>query len=400
VSELAVEPDLIGWAERFAGRARANVGAELAEILSIAARTDIISFAGGIPDPATFPGTELADILRDLAEAGDVTAFQYGPTGGLSSTLDWMADRLATREGRRPAAGELMVTSGGIDAMELLGKAFLERGDVVAVEAPTYLGSIMAFRSWEADVVPIDADEEGLDPRALEKALRDGLRPKFLYTIPDHQNPAGTSLSAERRPAVVDLARRYGFLLVEDVAYRDLTFEGERPPCLWSLAPDAVVQISTFSKTFMPGTRLGWACGPAEIVEKLVWAKQFTDQCPSGLAQRLLEEYGRRGLLDRQIERASALYGSRGRAFVAALERNVGERGRWTHPRGGFFTWLTLPGVDTGDLAKRAAEAGVAVVPGAPFYPDARGGDAMRLSFSRATEDEIAQGVARLAGLL
>jgi 2-aminoadipate transaminase len=398
--ELAVEPDLLSWTERFASRARADVGSELAEILAIAARTDIISFAGGIPDPATFPGRELADILRELAEAGDVTAFQYGPTGGLPSTLEWLSDRLAEREGRRPGESELMVTSGGIEALELVGKAFLDPADVVAVEAPTYLGSIMAFRSWEAEVVAITADEDGLDPAALEAALREGLEPKLLYTIPDHQNPAGVTLAPERRPAVVDLARRHGFLVVEDVAYRDLTFEGERPPSLWSLAPDVVLQISTFSKTFMPGTRLGWACGPAEIVDKLVWAKQLTDQCPSGLGQRLLEEYGRRGLLERQIERASALYGTRGRAFLAALERHVGERGHWTHPRGGFFTWLTLPGADTTDLARRAAEAGVAVVPGAPFFPDVRGGESMRLSFSRATEDEIDAGVARLASLL
>jgi 2-aminoadipate transaminase len=329
-----------------------------------------------------------------------VTAFQYGPTGGLESTLAYLAERLAEREGRRPAPGELMVTSGGIEAMELVGKAFLDRGDVVAVEAPTYLGSIMAFRSWEADVVAITADDDGLDPAALEAALRGGLRPKLLYLIPDHQNPAGVTLAAERRPAVVELARRYGVLVVEDVAYRDLTFEGERPPTLWSLAPDAVVQISTFSKSFMPGTRLGWACGPAEVVEKLVWAKQLTDQCPSGLAQRLLEEYGRRGLLDAQIERACALYGARARAFLVALAAHVGARGHWTRPRGGFFTWLTVPGADTTGLARRAAEAGVAVVPGAPFFPDERGTESMRLSFSRASEDEIAEGVARLARLL
>ena len=400
VSELVVEPDLLRWSERFAGRARGDSGGDLAEILSIAARTDIISFAGGIPDPVTFPRRELAEILRELAEAGDVTAFQYGPTGGLASTLDWLRDRLGAVQGRRPDAGQLMVTSGGIEAMELVGKAFLDRGDVVAVEAPTYLGSIMAFRSWEAEVAAVDADDEGLDPDALEAALQGGLRPKLLYVIPDHQNPSGVTLAAERRPRVLELARRYGLLVVEDVAYRDLTFDGAPPPSLWSLAPDVVLQISTFSKSFMPGTRLGWACGPAEIVEKLVWAKQLTDQCPSGLAQRLLEEYGRRGLLDRQIERAAALYGSRGRAFLAGLERNVGSRGRWTHPRGGFFTWLTVPGTDTTALARRAADAGVAVVPGAPFFPDDRGRESMRLSFSRATDDEIDEGVARLASLL
>lgn len=400
MGELAVEPELARWAERFAARARSGAGAELADILALAARSDIISFAGGVPDPATLPGAELAEILHELAASGDVTAFQYGPTGGLDSTLEWLGERLSVLQGRRPGAGGLMITSGGIEAMELLGKVFLEPDDVVAVEAPTYLGSIMAFRAWGAQVVPLATDDDGLDPGALAAALADGLRPKLVYTIPDHQNPAGVTLAADRRPALVELARRHGLLLVEDVAYRELTFEGTQPPSLWSLAPDVVVQISTFSKTFMPGTRLGWACGPAEVVERLVWAKQLTDQCPSGLAQRLLEEYGRRGLLDEQIERACALYGSRARACLAALERHVGTRGRWTRPRGGFFTWLTLPGVDSFDLAARAADAGVAVVPGSPFFPDDRGRDSLRLSFSRAAEEEIDAGVARLGGLL
>jgi 2-aminoadipate transaminase len=400
VTELSVEPELIRWAERFAARTRSNVGAEIAQILALAARTDVISFAGGIPDPATFPGRELAQILGELAEEGDVTAFQYGPTEGLASTRAWLADRLDALEGRRPADDEIMVTSGGIEALELLGKAFLDPGDVVAVEAPTYLGAIMSVRSFEADVAGIALDGEGLDPAALERALADGLRPKFLYTIPDHQNPAGVTMSAERRTAVAELARRYGFLVVEDVAYRELTFTAERPPAMWATAPDVVLQIGTFSKTFMPGTRLGWAVGPAEVVAKLAWAKQLTDQCPSGLGQRLLEEYGRRGLLDEQIRRANELYGTRAAALMAALDRELAGRAEWTRPKGGFFSWVTLPGVDTVDLAARGAEAGVAVVPGAPFYADDSGRDAVRLSFSRAEPGEIAEGIARLAALV
>src|SRR4029453_8930716 len=194
----------------------------------------------------------------------------------------------------------VLVARGGIEALELLGKAFLDPGDIVAVEAPTYLGAIMSVRSFEADGAGIAVDDDGLDPAALEAELAKGLRPKFLYTIPDHQNPAGVTLSAERRTRVAGLARRYGFLVVEDVAYRELTFTPDRPQAMWAAAPDVVLQIGTFSKTFMPGTRLGWAAGPAEVVAKLAWAKQLTDQCPSGLGQRLLEEYGRRGLLDEQ----------------------------------------------------------------------------------------------------
>ncbi|MBD0317984.1 MAG: PLP-dependent aminotransferase family protein [Thermoleophilia bacterium] len=394
-----VERELSAWSQRFAARARAESG-EIAAILALAARADVISFAGGIPDPVTFPRGELAAILAELAEAGDITAFQYGPTEGLASTRAWLGERLACLEGRAPGDGELMVTSGGIEALELLGKAFLEPGDTVVVEGPTYLGAIMSFRAFGAEVVAVSLDDAGLAVDELEASLRDGLRPKLIYSIPDHQNPAGVTLTDERRAALVDLARRYGFLVVEDVAYRELTWQRERPGTLWASGADVVVQIGTFSKTFMPGTRLGWACGPAEVVAKLVWGKQLTDQCAGTLGQRLLEEYGRRGLLDEQIRRASELYGSRAHALLGALDERFANRAHWTRPTGGFFSWLTLPGVDSVELAARAADAGVAVVPGVPFYPDGRGRDALRLSFSRAHEDEIDEGIARLAELV
>ena len=201
-----------------------------------------------------------------------------------------------------------MVTSGGIDALECLGKAFLDPGDEVLVESPTYLGALMSFHSFEARIRSVPIDKEGLDPEALHDLLAGHARPKFLYTIPDHQNPTGVSLSAERRKELVDLARRYGFLIVEDVAYRELSFSGTRLTSLWALAPDVTIQIGTFSKTFLPGVRLGWAAGPAPVVQRLVWAKQHTDQGSGALGQRLLEEHGRRGLLDGQIERARAMY--------------------------------------------------------------------------------------------
>ncbi|MGH3114507.1 MAG: PLP-dependent aminotransferase family protein, partial [Gaiellaceae bacterium] len=297
--------------------------------------------------------------------------------------------------------GELMLTSGAVEAMELVGKAFLDRGDRVLVEAPTYLGAIMAFQSFEAVVGGVPLDEDGLAVDELERALASGPRPKLLYTIPDHQNPAGVSLSAERREALVELARRHGILVLEDVAYRELSFVDERPPSLWSLAPDTVVQAGTFSKTFFPGVRLGWAAGPAEVVSKLVWAKQNTDQCAGALGQRLLEEYGRRGHLDVGLERARALYRARRDAIMAALERHIGDSASWTRPEGGFFTWLELPaGGDAVASAGRALEAGVAVVPGPPFFPAGGGERHLRLSFSRADEAEIDEGIRRLGSLL
>ena len=398
---MAVEPTLRSWEALFAARTRGGAGEGLLQILAMAGAKDVISFAGGFPDPLTFPGPALAEILRELAERGDASPFQYSPTGGLPGPRDYVAERLERVDGRRPDEGELMLTSGAVEAMELVGKAFLDRGDRVLVEAPTNLGAIMAFQGFEAVVEGVPLDEDGLAVDELERALASGPAPKLLYTIPDYQNPAGVSLSAERREALVELARRHGIIVLEDVAYRELSFVDERPPSLWSLAPETVVQAGTFSKTFFPGVRLGWAAGPAEVVSKLVWAKQNTDQCAGALGQRLLEEYGRRGHLDEGLERARALYRARRDAIMAALERHVGDAASWTRPEGGFFTWLELPaGGDAVAAAGRALEAGVAVVPGPPFFPAGGGERHLRLSFSRADEAEIDEGIRRLGPLL
>ncbi len=398
---MAVEPTLRSWEEHFAARTRGGAGEGLLEILALAGAQDVISLAGGFPDPATFPGPALADILRELAESGDASPFQYSPTGGLPGPRDYVAGRLEAVDGRRPDEGELMLTSGAVEALELVGKALLDSGDRVLVEGPTYLGAIMAFQSFEAAVEAVPLDEDGLAVDELDRRLAHGPPPKLLYTIPDFQNPAGVSLSAERRLVLLELARRHGLLVVEDVAYRELSFADELPPSLWSLAPDVVLQAGTFSKTFFPGVRLGWAAGPRELVSKLVWAKQNTDQCAGALGQRLLEEYGRRGLLDEQLDRARALYGARRDAMADALERHVGARAAWIRPEGGFFAWLELgEGADAAAVARRALEAGVAVVPGPPFFPAAGGERHLRLSFSRADEGQIEEGIRRLGALL
>ncbi len=294
-----------------------------------------------------------------------------------------------------------MITSGAIEALELLGKSFLDPGDLVVVEAPTYLGAIQAFRSFEADLVAVPMDDHGLEVDELERRLTGGLRPKLVYTIPDHQNPAGVSLASERREPLVELARRYGFLLVEDVAYRELGFSPEAPLSLWSLGPDVVVQTGTTSKTFFPGVRLGWAVGPEDVSAQLVAAKQNTDQCAGALGQRLFEESHRRGWIDEQLARSRSLYRRKCERLLAALERSLPEEARWTCPQGGFFSWLTLPsGVDSTDLARRAVERGVGIVPGSLFFPDGRGSDTVRLSFSLVDETQIDDGIDRLGALL
>jgi 2-aminoadipate transaminase len=364
----------------FAERTRAGAGDGIAAILGLLGNPDLISFAGGFPDPRTFPADRVAEVIGSLG----ASAFQYAPTQGLAATREAIASRLE----QRPADDELLVTSGGIEGLELVSKSFLERGDDVLVEAPTYLGAIMAFRSFEANVHAGSLD-------ALDR-----VRPKLVYVIPDHQNPAGTSMAVEERAALVERARRDGFLVVEDVAYRELSFDGTKLPSLWSLGPDVVVQLGTTSKTFFPGVRLGWAVGPADVVAQLVTAKQNTDQCAGALGQSLYAEYVRRGWIEEQLAASRALYARKAQLVLDALSASMPSDVAWTTPRGGFFSWLTLPGRDAAEVARSAAAAGVAVVPGALFYPDGRGGENLRLSFSMVDEALIADGIATLASVL
>jgi 2-aminoadipate transaminase len=398
---MAVTPATRVWDDLFAARTRGGVGEGIAEILALLAVPDLISFAGGFPDPRTFPRERAATLLAEFAEAGESSAFQYAPTRGLSGPLDAIAGRIESLQGRRPADDELLITSGAIEALELVGKAFLDRGDLVVVEGPTYLGALMAFRGFGAEVAAVPIDHDGLQVDELERRLAGGLRPKLVYSIPDHQNPAGVSLSAERREGLVELARRHGFLVFEDVAYRELRFGDSELPSLWSLGPDVVVQAGTTSKTFFPGVRLGWAAAPAPISAQLVSAKQNTDQCAGALGQRLFEEYVRRGWIDEQLTASRALYRRKSELMLAALERTMPEGVSWTTPNGGFFSWLTLPeGGDAPLLARRAVEEGVGIVPGSLFFADGRGGDNVRLSFSLVDESMIDEGVTRLAGLV
>ena len=390
----------IRWDDLFAQRTKTSAADGLTAILHLANKTDLISFAGGFPDPSTFPGPALAEHFDRLVSSRDVSALQYAPVAGLPGPRSFIADRLEL-DGGRPDDDELIITSGAIEALELLGKSLIDAGDLVFVEGPTYLGAIMAFQSFEANVREVLMDEHGLDVERLETAIVAQGPPKFLYTIPDHQNPAGITLAQDRRERLVEVARHHGFLIVEDVAYRELGFDEHRLPSLWSLAPDVVVQAGTFSKTFIPGVRLGWGAGPPEIIASMVWAKQNTDQCATALGQRLLEEYGRAGGVEEQAVRSRSLYGRRCALLMEALEAHMPESVAWTKPRGGFFSWLDLPsGVDGTDVARRAVDEGVAIVPGAPFFPGTGGAGNVRLSFSRVEDDLIDEGIKRLASVI
>jgi 2-aminoadipate transaminase len=397
-AEAAAQRDWTSWPAR---RSQALGGGEITAILALAGASDVITFSGGFPDPATFPTKVLSDIAARLITDDPGVALQYSATEGLAGVRDYVSGRLALLEGRAPGAGEMMITSGGIDCMELVAKSYVDAGDVVVVEAPTYLGAIMAFRGYEADVRGVPVDGDGMRVDKLAELLAAGLRPKILYTIPDFQNPTGLTMSEPRRHDLVALARHYGFLILEDVAYSELGFDHAPPPSLWSVAPDVVLQAGTFSKIFCPGVRMGWAAGPADIIGRLVVAKQNSDQCSGALGQRMLEEYGRAGHMERQLVASRALYARRAQLMAHALTAHMPEGTTWTTPQGGFYIWLTAPaGVDTVALSAAARAQKVAYVPGRPFYPGDDGTAQIRLSYSRAADDLIDEGVRRIGEVL
>jgi len=389
------------WSTGLAQRTRTLGGGEITAILALAGATDVITFSGGFPDPATFPTEILGQIAGRLIAGDAAVALQYTATEGISGVRDYVAGRLESLEGSRPGPGELMITSGGIDCMELLAKSYVDPGDVVVVESPTYLGGIMAFRGYEADVRGVPMDDDGMRVDVLADQLAGGLRPKIVYTIPDYQNPTGLSMSADRRTELAGLARRYGFLICEDVAYRELGFDTPPPASLWSLAPDVVLQAGTGSKIFFPGVRLGWAAGPQQVISRLVVAKQNSDQCSGALGQRMFEEYGRAGHLDRQIVASRALYARRAELITQALAAHMPDGTTWTTPRGGFYVWLTAPdGVDTVALSAVARDRKVAYVPGRPFYPGDAGATQIRLAYSRVADHLIDEGIRRIGEVL
>lgn len=384
----------------FARRTRLAGGEELGAILA-GSPPGVLSMMGGFPNTATFPAAELGEIAARLVREDGAVALQYTPCEGIPSFRDYLAERQEQVQGRRPEIAELIVTSGGMECITLMCQALIDPGDAIAVEAPTYLAALIAMRRAEAEIVPVEMDADGLRVDALAARFEDGPLPKFVYTIPEYQNPTGRTLPLERRHELIELCRRHGVLILEDVAYRELAFDGTGLPTLWSLAPDAVLQAGTFSKTFSPGVRLGWAAGPRPLVAELATAKQNTDQCAGGLGQRMVEEYGRSGGFERNLPAARELYASHWAALSAALAEHMPEGASWTEPAGGFLTWLTLPAeIDTHALRPAAIAAGVAYVPGPPFYVNGDGRSSMRLSFSHLNEADLGTAVERLAGVV
>jgi 2-aminoadipate transaminase len=391
------------WSARFAGRT-ASAGGEVTALLSLAGATDTITFSGGFPAPEAFPVDLVGPIVADLLAHDPARTLQYAPTEGLATTRAAIADLVEATQSERPDPAGVLVTSGGIDALSLLTRVFLDPGDAVVVEAPTYLGALVGFAESGAELLGIPMDADGMRVDELERQLAARrLRhvPKLCYVIPDYQNPTGLSLTLARRRALVELCRRHGVLVVEDVAYRELGFGSAPPPSLWSLGPDVVLQIGTFSKILFPGARLGWAVGPREVVAAMAVAKQNADQCAGALGQQVMCAFATAGHFPTHLDRARALYESRARAMLEALDRHMPSGARWTQPRGGFFVWLTAPeGTDMARMAARSRQVKVAFVPGSPFYFDGRGTNQVRLAYSSVPVERIDEGIARFAGLL
>jgi 2-aminoadipate transaminase len=397
--------DLERYAGLFAERTTVMRSSAMRDLMAITARPEVISLAGGLPDTSTFPPQSFAAQMTRIAQESAAEALQYGPTEGFEETKDCILEVMGA-EGMLPDPDDIVITTGGQQGIDLVTKTLVDPGDVVICEAPTYPGAVPVFCSYQADVVQVECDEDGMDIDVLERLLgelrSEGRRPKFIYSVPSFQNPAGVTMSFERRQRLVDLARANEILVVEDNPYGLLRYGGEPMPPLYQLdGGDFVIYIGTFSKILSPGIRLGWTVAPPPVLEKIVLGKQATDLCTSTLTQYFVREYFAERRWQRYIEDLCEIYRERRDVMVEALRNNFPAEATWTEPEGGLFIWATLPDyIDTSDLLAKALRADVAFVPGQAAYVDGRGRHSMRLNFSGVSADEIREGVRRIGEVI
>jgi 2-aminoadipate transaminase len=372
------------------------------DLMAITARPDVISLAGGLPDTSTFPPDTFMTLMNKIATESCASALQYGPTEGFEETKVQIADVMAT-ENMHVDPDDVVVTTGGQQVIDLVTKTLIDPGDVVICEAPTYPGAVPVFSSYEANVVQIEMDADGMRIDLLEEALealdREGRRPKFVYTVPTFQNPAGVTLSEPRRSRLVQIARERELLVLEDKPYGLLRYEGEPLTPLYALdGGEYVLYLGTFSKIFSPGIRLGWLAAPDPVLAKVKLGKQAADLCTSSLTQQLANAFFEQGRWRRYVTELAGLYRERRDAMLDALAEFFPPEAEWTRPEGGLFIWATLPEfIDTADLlAKAIREEHVAFVPGASAYVDGRGGSSMRINFSSVDSDQIREGIKRI----
>jgi 2-aminoadipate transaminase len=397
------------WDHRYAQRTQRMKSSAIRELLKLTENPDVISFAGGLPAPDVFPVDEFAAACQTVLKQSGAEALQYSTTEGYRPLREMIA-RHTARYGISVSPDNILITSGSQQALDLIGKVFINPGDTILVEDPTYLGALQAWNGYGADYVTVPMDENGMLTDALEDALRCGV--KFIYVLPNFQNPTGVTLSLERRKQLIHIADRYGVPIIEDDPYGQLRFEGENLPSIVSLDNEFrqngsneyrgnVIYLSTFSKTLAPGIRLAWVIAPAQVIRKLVQAKQGADLHTATFNQMVAYEVARGGFLDRHIWLIRRVYGERRNIMLDAMEELFPPGVTWTKPKGGLFLWGMLPeGMNTAEIFKVAVKKNVAFVPGTSFYATGGGENTMRLNFSYSNPDQIQVGIERLANVL
>jgi 2-aminoadipate transaminase len=397
--------DVARYAGLFAQRTTVMRSSAMRDLMEITSRPEVISLAGGFPDTSTFPPESFAAQMTRIAQESSAKALQYGPTEGFAETKA-VIEEVMWAEDMRPDPEDIVVTSGGQQALDLICKTLIDPGDVVIAEGPTYPGAVPVFCSYEADTRQVEMDDDGMRIDLLEELLaaleREGRRPKFIYSVPTFQNPGGVTLGLERRRRLVEIARERELLLVEDNPYGLLRYAGEPLPTLYSLdGGDYVLYLGTFSKILSPGIRVGWVCAPPPIRAKLALGKQAADLCTSTLSQFFVREYFGEGGWRDYIAELTRVYRSRLEAMLAALSTHFPRQASWSEPAGGLFVWATMPDyIDTTDLLAKALRENVAFVPGEAAFADGRGSGSMRLNFSAQTEDEIGEGIRRIGAVI
>lgn len=390
----------------FAKRIDRMENGELGDLMRLIGRDDIISFAGGIPSPDIFPVTELNELAAELLSSQGKTIYQYSSTEGSELLKEYLVEYLGERE-INTATDELIITAGSQQALDLVSKIFIDPGDKVLVEKPGYVGGIGAIQSYEADIVSITMDSEGVNIKELENKLEAivaaGENVKFIYLVPDYSNPSGARLAMEKRQRILELASEYNFYILEDTPYSELNYYDQRFDYIKQYDREGrVIFLGSFSKFFVPGLRVGWVCAPGEIIELLSRGKQNTDLATGTFGQHLLYHAGREGLIAEQAERVKPVYRDRLETMASALEEYFPPETGWYDSRGGFFFWVSLPdGVDSRKLLDLAIENRVAFVTGSSFFADPEEGkDYMRLSFSDVEPEAIEEGIRILGNVI
>lgn len=392
------------YVDRYAARTRGLTASEIRALFAVASRPDVVSLAGGMPDTTVLDLAAVEEVVSEVLRERGATALQYGAGQGRNQLREQLVGVMAA-EAVPAHADDLVVTVGGQQALELITKLFVDPGDVVLAEGPTYVGALGALSSHQAQVRHVALDHDGLVPEALEEALnrlkREGRAATFLYVVPNHHNPAGVSLSPARREVIADIVQTHDLLVVEDNPYGLLDFAGRTWPSLRSLIPDRVVYVGTMSKTFAPGVRIGWVAAPAPIRDKLVLLAEAADLCHSNLTQMMVETWLARHPWRDQLKRFREVYQQRAETLLAVLEEEFPAGSQWTVPEGGFYVWVTVPeGIDTSALLAKAVSHKVAYVPGSGFYANDQGHRQLRLCYSYPSPDEIRQGIVRLGAVL